>query len=105
MYEAVLMLKAETKLEGKTAYIVELAYGGIFTIPPLPQDQLKFVLMVECPRFLFPYARAIVSDTVRDGGFPQLYLNPIDFAALYQQNQNAQQSVNELAAAPVAGRS
>lgn len=86
VYEVLLMIKLEAQLDGKTAFISELAYGGVFTIPALPEDQLKFFLFVEAPRQLFPFARNIIATAVRDGGFPQLLLNPIDFAGLYQAN-------------------
>jgi len=85
-YEVILLLKLEAKIEGKTAFIAELAYGGVFVIPPAPEDQLKVILLVEAPRMLFPFARNIVASAVRDAGFPQLLINPIDFMGLYQAN-------------------
>lgn len=84
-FEVLLMLKLEAKLEEKTAFIAELAYGGVFSLPALPEDQLKAFLLVEAPRLLFPFARSIIAGAVRDGGFPPVLINPIDFAALYQQ--------------------
>jgi preprotein translocase subunit SecB len=62
----------------------------------LPQEQLRPLLLIECPRLLFPFARAIVAEATRDGGFPPLMINPIDFAALYRRQAEA-------AAAPAAG--
>ncbi len=88
-YEALLMLKLEAKLADKTAFIAELAYGGVFGMPPMPEETLKQFLLIEAPRLLFPFARAIVADAVRDGGFPPVLINPIDFAALYAQQQPA----------------
>jgi len=85
-YEVLLLLKLEARLENKTAFIAELSYGGVFAVPPLPEDQLKLVLLVEAPRLLFPFARNIIANAVRDGGFPQLLINPIDFSGLYQAN-------------------
>jgi preprotein translocase subunit SecB len=86
-HEVLLALKLEAKLAGKTAYIVELAYAGVFVLPKMPDDQTKMFLMVEAPRLLFPFARAIVADAVRDGGFAPMMLSPIDFMALYQANK------------------
>jgi preprotein translocase subunit SecB len=85
VYEVMLLLKLEADAEGKKAFIAELAYGGVFTIPQVPEEALRFILLVEAPRLLFPFARSIVANAVRDGGFPPLLINPIDFAALYQQ--------------------
>lgn len=87
-HEVLLMLKLEAKLKDKTAFIAELTYGGIFTLPQVSEEQLKVLLLIECPRLLFPFARAILADAVRDGGFPQILIAPIDFAALYQANKN-----------------
>jgi preprotein translocase subunit SecB len=87
-HEVLLMLKLEAKIKDKTAFIAELTYGGIFTLPAVPEEQLKTLLLIECPRLLFPFARAILADVVRDGGFPQILIAPIDFVALYQANKN-----------------
>lgn len=84
-YEVVLMIKLEAKMEKTTAFIAELAYAGVFGMPALPEDHLKMFLLIEAPRLLFPFARNIVANAIRDGGFPQVLINPIDFAALYQQ--------------------
>ncbi|MDD2324977.1 MAG: protein-export chaperone SecB [Alphaproteobacteria bacterium] len=86
-YEVMLMLKLEAKMEKTTAFIVELAYGGIFGMPAMSEEHLKIFLLVEAPRLLFPFARNIAANAIRDGGFPQVLINPIDFAALYQQQQ------------------
>ena len=83
-FEVVLMLRLEAKLEDRVAFIAELAYGSVVTVPAMPEEQLKVVLLVEAPRYLFPFARAIVSEAVRDAGFPPIMLNPVDFVALYQ---------------------
>ena len=96
-YEVLLALKLEAKLEEKTAFIAELSYGGVFVIPPMPEEQLKMFLLIECPRILFPFARSILASAVREGGFPQVMINPIDFAALYMSNKNS------IGAIPVAG--
>lgn len=96
VYEITLVLNAEAKGGEDTVFVVELTYAGLFTVPALPQEQLRPLLLIECPRLLFPFARAIVADATRDGGFPPLMINPIDFAALYRRQAEA-------AAAPAAG--
>lgn len=65
-------------------FLLELEYGGIFQIENLPEDQLHPYLMIECPRMIFPFLRRVVSDVTRDGGFPPLNLETIDFVALYK---------------------
>lgn len=85
-YEVLLMIKMDAQTEGKTTFIAELAYGGVFSIPTLPEEHLKYFLLVEAPKLLFPFARNILANAVRDGGFPQVLISPIDFAAMYQAN-------------------
>lgn len=67
-------------------FVMELDYGGVFHIENVPEDQLHPFLMIECPRMLFPFARRIVHDVIRDGGFPPLNLDTIDWITLYRQN-------------------
>jgi preprotein translocase subunit SecB len=67
-----------------TVFVAELAYAGVFTLNNLPENTVEPVLLVECPRILFPFARNILSDITRDGGFPPVLLQPIDFVALWQ---------------------
>ncbi|MEE4350675.1 MAG: protein-export chaperone SecB [Pacificimonas sp.] len=88
-YEVIVKLNASGKTDNgqKTAFVVELAYGGLFRLQNVPQNLLNLVLLVEAPRMLFPYARRILADAVRDGGFPPLMLDPIDFMALLEQQQ------------------
>jgi len=89
----VLHLKIEALLEGKALFILELAYAGVFTLN-LPEEQIHPVLLIECPRLLFPFARNIVADMTRDGGLPPLLLQPLDFVQLYRaraEEMNAQQ--------------
>ena len=97
-YEVVLATKMDVHLEGKTAFIVELAYAGVFTVSALPEPQLNLFLLIECPRILFPFSRNIMMTTVREGGFPQVMINPIDFAELYANNQGQQASLKTGAA-------
>jgi preprotein translocase subunit SecB len=87
-FESVLKIKLESKIAEKTAFIVELAYGGLFSLPELPEEQTKLFLLVEAPRLLFPFARAIIANTVREGGFPTLAMQPIDFLSLYAAQRN-----------------
>lgn len=90
-YEVALKINAKAKTEEGPAFIVELAYACIMTLNGVPEDQVQPVLMIEGPRLLFPFARQIVADATRDGGFPPLLINPIDFVAMYQQNAAATQ--------------
>ena len=85
-FEVALVISANANINDKKLFLVELSYGGIFSIN-VPEEELEPVLMIYCPNILFPYARRIVSDSVRDGGFPPLMLDPIDFAVLYQQHK------------------
>jgi preprotein translocase subunit SecB len=83
-FEAELTLNATAKDGETTLFNVELLYAGIFAIENVPQEQLHPFIMIECPRMLFPFVRRIVSDVTRDGGFPPLNLETIDFVALYR---------------------
>jgi preprotein translocase subunit SecB len=98
-------IESKTKDEGKTLFLVELEYGGVFHVEGLPQEQLHPFLLIECPRILFPFARRIISDVTRDGGFPALNLDLIDFMALYRQEVMRQQQKTQAAGgtAPAAG--
>ena len=86
-YEVISKYKVESKIKdtGQTLYLVELEYGAIFLIDGLPQDQMHPFLLIECPRIVFPFARRIISDVTRDGGFPPLNLDMIDFMGMYRQ--------------------
>lgn len=91
IYEVVLNIKAECRVGETTAFIAELSYGGIFTIH-VPREHLEPVLLIECPRLIFPFARAILADMSRDGGFPPLMLNMVDFVAMYQNQLKERQT-------------
>jgi len=82
-FESVLKLKITSKLGDKTAFIAELSYAGLFGLPSLPEDQIKLFLLVEAPRLLFPFARAILANAVREAGYPNIIIQPIDFMSLY----------------------
>ncbi len=87
-YEVICKFQITAKNKGTedTMFVMELDYGGVFHIENVPDDQLHPFLMIECPRMLFPFARRIVHDIIRDGGFPPLNLDTIDWVALYRQN-------------------
>ena len=85
-YEVTLKVNAEAKTPEISCFVVELSYGCIMTLQGFPEEQIQPVLMIEGPRLLFPFARQIIADATREGGFPPLLINPIDFAAMYQQN-------------------
>ena len=95
LYDVTLTIRAEAKRENLTAFIIELSYAGIFTITGIPQDQMEPVLFIEGPRLLFPFARAIISDLTRDGGFTPLMLNPIDFVDLYRRKLADRQGLGD----------
>lgn len=78
-------ITSKNKADDQTLFLAELDYGGVFHIEGIPEDQLHPFLMIECPRQLFPFVRRIISDLIRDGGFPPFNLDPIDFVALYRQ--------------------
>lgn len=91
-----LEVTANTKGDGKPIFLLELEYTGVFHIENVPEEQLHPFLMIECPRMLFPFLRRIVSDVTRDGGFPPLNLENIDFLALYR-NELARRAQAEAA--------
>jgi len=96
-YEVELKLEAKAELNGKTLFAVELTYAGIFRAQNVAQETLHPFILIECPRMLFPFARQIVADTVRNGGFPPLMIDPVDFVTLYRQRMAKQQPSNVLA--------
>lgn len=86
-YEVICKFRVGSKNTADDAnlFMCELDYGGVFHVEGVPEDQLHPFLMIECPRMLFPFIRRIISDTTRDGGFPPVNLDPVDFVALYRQ--------------------
>lgn len=84
-------VESKNREDGKTLFLIELEYAGIFHIEGVPQEQIHPFLLIECPRILFPFARRVISDLTRDGGFPSLNLDMIDFMALYRQELARQQ--------------
>jgi preprotein translocase subunit SecB len=83
--EVELRLEGKAETNGTVMFNVELVFAGAFRFQDVPQENLQPLMMIECPRLLFPFAREIIASAVRNGGFPPLLLDPIDFVALYQQ--------------------
>ncbi len=89
-FEVELSIKASCTVGDMTGFILELVYAGVFELN-VPDEHRQAILLIECPRLLFPYARNILSDSTRDGGFPPVMLGQVDFVAMYQnQLKNAQ---------------
>jgi preprotein translocase subunit SecB len=88
-FEVELKLRVTAKAADKTVFLMELAYAGLFRIVGTPEEMLQPLLLIQAPHMLFPFARRIVADVVRDGGMPPLMIDPIDFAALYQSKLQA----------------
>ena len=84
-FEVELKLEGKAEGNGSVLFSFELVFAGIFRAQNIPQEQLQPLVMIECPRLLFPFAREIIANCTRNGGFPPLLLDPIDFVALYQQ--------------------
>lgn len=84
-YDVVLTLNARAEVEGKVLFNLELLYGGVFHVEGFPQEHMLPLLFIECPRILFPFARQIIADASRNGGFPPLMIDPIDFTQMFQQ--------------------
>ncbi len=84
-YEVALALRGEAKSDNKTMFVVELSYAGVVTLHNVPEEGVRPVLLIEAPRLLFPFARNVVAEVTRDGGYPPLFIQPVDFAQLYRQ--------------------
>ncbi|HEX8303100.1 protein-export chaperone SecB [Sphingomonas sp.] len=93
VYEVVLKVEVRAQADTQVAFLVDLSYAGLFGLRNIPEDQLDPFLLGEAPRILFPFARRVLADAVRDGGFPPLMLEPIDFGGIYmaQRAQAAEQ--------------
>ena len=90
IHEVDLIVKGETKVENNTMFIIEASYCGIFTIENVKDDVLERILLIECPKFLFPFLRSIVATCTREGGFPPLLIAPVDFVGMYEQKKATQ---------------
>lgn len=83
--EVELKLEATARRGVKPLFVTEVTYAGVFQIQNVPKEHLQPIMLIECPRLLFPFARQILADATRQGGFPPLMIDPVDFAALYRQ--------------------
>ena len=97
-YEVTLKLEGKADREGTVLFAFELTFAGMFRLQNVPPEHLQPVLMIECPRLLFPFAREIVATAVRNGGFAPLLLDPVDFVAIYQQRMAEQNTAPTFAA-------
>ncbi len=105
IYAVELTLLAKANRDETVLFNVELVYGGIFRLKNVPEAQMSPLLMVECPRLIFPFARQVLASVTQQGGFPPLMMEPVDFSAIYRQNLAklaAQAGAPGTAAAPVA---
>jgi len=91
LFEVVINLAARAQIKEEIVFVLELSYGGLFTITDY-EGQKEEILLVECPKILFPFLRRIVADITRDGGFPPLMLSPVDFTGLYLTKKNSTDS-------------
>ncbi len=90
-YEVTLTLNADAKLGDEPLFIVELIYAGVFTVQGVAEQSLRPLLLIEAPRLLFPFARAVISSLTREGGLPPMLIQPIDFADLYRRQLQEEQ--------------
>ena len=91
-YEVELHLEAKAEHGDKVAFAAEMVYAGIFRIENVPEEAMHPVVLIECPRVLFPFARQIMATATQNGGFPPLMLDPIDFAGMYHQRMAQEQA-------------
>jgi preprotein translocase subunit SecB len=92
IYAVEITLNAKAEREKNVLFNIELIYGGVFRMKNIPESQLPPLLLVECPRLIFPFARQILASITQQGGFPPLMMEPVDFQAIYMQNLRAQQA-------------
>ena len=99
-FDVVLSLNAEAKDDDKVVFATELVYGGVFRITGFPQEHMLPLLFIECPRLLFHFARQIIADATRNGGFPPLMIDPIDFAQMFSQRMAEEKARSQVQAVP-----
>jgi preprotein translocase subunit SecB len=98
--EVSLFLAAEAKIGDTTIYVVESEYAGVFRLGKVPQEHMLPLIMIEAPRLLFPFSRQLIATAVQAGGFPPLYINPVDFVQLYRDRQpDLQEAIKDAQAA------
>ena len=93
-YEVSLRISVTARNLETTLFVIELLYAGLFRIENIPEESLEAVCLIECPRLIFPFARRIIADGTRDGGFPPMLIDPIDFATLYRQRSQASEEAS-----------
>jgi preprotein translocase subunit SecB len=99
-FEVALSVSARATRGEEPVFLVELTYAGVVTLQNVPREHAQYFVLVETPRLLFPFARAILADATRDGGFPPLFIQPIDFAELLRRQQSQAPEADALAGAP-----
>src|SRR5499433_2741367 len=92
VFEVILTINATARAQEEPVFLVELAYGTVVTVKNTPAEMLAPLILIETPRIVFPFARAIIANATRDGGFPPLMINPIDFAELLRRQQEGAQA-------------
>jgi preprotein translocase subunit SecB len=102
-YEVTLDLQLHGLSGEDTVFVLELIYAGVFMVINVPENSLEPFLLIECPRLLFPFARRIIADATRDGGFPLVLLDPIDFVGLYRRRQPPAEPEAQAAPNPIIG--
>lgn len=92
-FEVELTIEGKAEFAQKTLFAIDLVYAGVFRVQNMPKENVHALILIECPRLLFPFAREIIANVVRNGGFPPLLLDPVDFITLYKQRigQQSQQ--------------
>jgi preprotein translocase subunit SecB len=97
--EVTLNLEGKAKIEDNLLFGFELVFAGVFRIQNVPEESMSAIVLIECPRLLFPFAREIIATTVRNGGFPPLLLEPVDFVGLYRKRVSELQTASAAAEA------
>jgi preprotein translocase subunit SecB len=92
-YEVVLGIQVKSVIEDEIQYLIDLKYAGVFTLEKDVKDKEK-IIFIQCPNIIFPYARRIISDLSRDGGYLPLYISPVDFMTLYNNNKQLNEKLN-----------
>ncbi|MEO0786225.1 MAG: protein-export chaperone SecB [Pseudomonadota bacterium] len=92
LYEVSLKLKAKAHTDTSTLFLTELDYGGVFQVVGMSEADAEAALLIECPRLLFPFARRLIADITREGGFPPLLIDPVDFVQLYRSQKERDQA-------------
>jgi preprotein translocase subunit SecB len=95
--EVILTIEGTAQIDEALLFGFELAFAGVFRLQNVPQESVSAIVLIECPRLLFPFAREIIATTTRNGGFPPLLLEPVDFVGLYRQKMSEMQAAGALA--------